>query len=102
MDGCTTVGVFRRLIFPLLAPMNATVGIFAFLQSWNDYMMPNFITANPLHQTLPVVQALFQGQFATNYNVSFASYLMAMAPSLLAYVIAQRWVMSGVLRGAIK
>lgn len=102
MDGCTTFGVFRRLIFPLLPPMNATVGISAFLASWNDSMMPNFITANPLHQTVPVVQALFQGQFASNYNVSFASYLMAVAPSLIAYIVAQRWVMSGALRGAIK
>ena len=40
IDGCTTWQVFRKLVLPLLAPMNATVGIFAFLQSWNDFMMP--------------------------------------------------------------
>ena len=102
MDGCSTWLVFRRLILPLLGPMNATVGIFAFLLSWNDFMMPSLITANPAHQTLPVIQNLFQGQFTTSYNVAFASYLMAMAPSLIAYLIAQRWVMSGVMRGAIK
>jgi raffinose/stachyose/melibiose transport system permease protein len=102
MDGATTWRVFRQLIFPLLGPMNATVGIFAFLLSWNDFMMPSLITANPAHQTLPVIQNLFQQQFATNYNVAFASYLMAMAPSLIGYLVAQRWVMSGVMRGAIK
>jgi raffinose/stachyose/melibiose transport system permease protein len=82
--------------------MNATVGIFAFLQSWNDFMMPQLITANPRYQTLPVVQYLFQGQFSANYNVAFASYLMAMIPTLIAYIIAQRWVISGIMRGAIK
>jgi raffinose/stachyose/melibiose transport system permease protein len=102
MDGCTTWGVFRRLVFPLLAPMSATVGIFAFLASWNDYMMPNLITANPALQTLPVLQQMFQSQFANNYNVSFASYLMAMAPSIIVYVFAQRWVISGLTQGAIK
>lgn len=102
IDGCSTWSVFGRIILPLLGPMNATVGIFAFLLSWNDFMMPSLITANPLQQTLPVVQNLLQSQFSTNYNVSFASYLMAMAPSLIGYLIAQRWVMSGVLRGAIK
>jgi raffinose/stachyose/melibiose transport system permease protein len=102
MDGCTTWGVFRKLIFPLLAPMNATVGIFAFLASWNDFMMPKFITSNPAHQTLPVVQNLFQSQFSSNYNLAFASYLMAMLPALLGYLFAQRWVMSGLMRGAIK
>ena len=102
IDGCSTWSVFGRIILPLLGPMNATVGIFAFLLSWNDFMMPSLITANPLQQTLPVVQNLLQSQFSTNYNISFASYLMAMAPSLIGYLIAQRWVMSGVLRGAIK
>jgi raffinose/stachyose/melibiose transport system permease protein len=102
MDGCSTWGVFRRVILPLLAPMNATVGIFAFLQSWNDFMMPSIITANPKWQTLPVVQNIFQNQLSTNFNVAFASYLMALLPTLVGFIIAQRWVMSGVMRGAIK
>ena len=89
-------------MFPLLAPMNATVGIFAFLASWNDFMMPSLITSDPTQQTLPVVQSLFQAQFSSNYNIAFASYLMAMAPTIVAYLFAQRWVMSGVTRGAIK
>jgi len=102
LDGCSTWQAFWKLIFPLLAPMNATVGIFAFLASWNDFMMPSLITADSTLQTIPVVQNIFQSQFASNYNVSFSSYLMAMAPTLIAYIFAQKWVMSGVTRGAIK
>ncbi|WP_432547898.1 carbohydrate ABC transporter permease [Kineococcus sp. SYSU DK004] len=102
MDGASTWQVFWKLIFPLLAPMNATVGIFAFLASWNDFMMPSLITADQTLQTIPVVQKIFQLAFSTDYNVAFASYLMAMAPTILVYVFAQRWVMSGVTRGAIK
>jgi len=102
LDGCTTWQTFRRIVLPLLAPISATVGIFAFLQSWNDFMMPNLITANPKWQTLPVVQYLFQDQFTTNINVAFASYLMALLPTLVAFLIAQRWVVSGMLRGSIK
>lgn len=102
LDGCTTWQAFWKLIFPLLAPMNATVGIFAFLASWNDFMMPSLITADSTLQTIPVVQNIFQSKFASNYNVSFSSYLMAMAPTLIAYLFAQKWVMSGVTRGAIK
>jgi len=102
MDGCTTLGTFRRVVLPLLAPMNATVGIFAFLQSWNDFMMPSLITSDPTLQTLPVVQSIFQTQFSNNYNVSFASYLMAMAPAIAVYIFTQRWVMAGVTQGAVK
>jgi raffinose/stachyose/melibiose transport system permease protein len=45
---------------------------------------------------------VFQSQFNTNYTVAFASYLMALAPLLLVYLFAQRWVISGVMRGSIK
>jgi raffinose/stachyose/melibiose transport system permease protein len=45
---------------------------------------------------------VFQGQFNTNYTVAFASYLMALAPLLIVYIISQRWVVSGVMRGSVK
>jgi len=65
-------------------------------------MMPSLIIAEQADQTLPVVQQLFQTQFSNNYHVSFASYLMAMAPSVVAYLFTQRWVMSGLTQGAVK
>ena len=102
IDGATTWQTFWKLIFPLLAPMSATVGIFAFLYAWNDFMMPSLIISDPALQTLPVRQNLFQTQFSNNYNVSFASYLMAMAPAIVAYLFTQRWVMEGVTQGAVK
>lgn len=102
IDGASTGQTFWKLIFPLLAPMSATVGIFAFLYAWNDFMMPSLIISNAQFQSLPVRQNIFQSQFNNNYNISFASYLMAMAPSIIAYIFTQRWVMSGVTQGAIK
>lgn len=102
IDGATTWQTFRQLIFPLLAPMSATVGIFAFLYAWNDFMMPSLIISDATMQSLPVRQNIFQTQFSNNYNVSFASYLMAMAPAIIVYIFTQRWVMSGVTQGAVK
>jgi len=102
LEGATTWTVFRRIVFPLMAPMSATVAIFAFLASWNDFMMPSLIIADSTQQTLPVLQSVFQSQFSSNYNVAFASYLMAMAPAIIVYLFTQRWVMSGVTQGAIK
>ena len=102
IDGASTWQIFWRVVVPLLGPMIATVGIFAFLASWNDFMMPSLITADPALQTLPVVQNIFQSQFGTSYNVAFASYLMAMAPTIVVYLFAQRWVISGVTQGAVK
>ncbi len=102
VDGASTWTVFWKIIFPLLTPMNATVGILTCLWAWNDFLLPLIIVSDPDRATLPLVQYVFQSQFQTNYTVAFASYLMAMAPLLLVYVFAQRWVISGVTRGAIK
>ena len=94
--------MIRPMTCGMMAPMSATVAIFAFLASWNDFMMPSLITADSTLQTLPVLQNIFQTQFSSNYNVAFASYLMAMAPAIIVYLFTQRWVMAGVTQGAIK
>jgi len=102
VDGATTWGVFWRIIFPLLAPINATVGILTFLWAWNDFMLPLVILSEQSNATLPLVQYIFQSQFSTNYNLAFASYLMALLPAVIVYLFAQKWVISGVTKGAIK
>jgi raffinose/stachyose/melibiose transport system permease protein len=102
LDGCTTFQVFYKIVWPLLQPMAATIGIFAFLSSWNDFMMPSLIISTVSQQPLPVVQATFQNALTLNYNVAFASYAIAMIPSILGYIVGQRWIIAGVMRGAIK
>ena len=102
MDGASSWGVFWRVVFPLLTPMNATVGILACVWAWNDFLLPLVILSDPSARTLPLAQFVFQGQFNTNYTVAFASYLMALAPLLIVYIISQRWVVSGVMRGSVK
>ena len=102
IDGASRWQIFWRIIFPLLSPMNATVGILTCLWAWNDFLLPLVILTDQTKATLPLAQYVFQGQFNTNYPVSFASYLMAIAPMFLVYVFAQRWVISGVMRGSQK
>ena len=102
IDGASRWGIFWRVIFPLLSPMNATVGILTCLWAWNDFLLPLVILTDQSKATLPLAQYVFQGQFNTNYPVSFASYLLAIAPMFVVYVFAQRWVISGVMRGSQK
>ncbi|OIJ18096.1 ABC transporter permease [Anaerobacillus alkalidiazotrophicus] len=102
VDGCSRWGVFWRIIFPLLAPMNATVGIFTALWAWNDFLLPLVILSDRSHHTLPLVQYVFQSQFGTNFNLAFASYLLALLPMIIVYLFAQKWIISGVTKGAIK
>lgn len=101
-DGAGVWTTFWRIIFPLLAPVNATVGILTCLWAWNDFLLPLVVLSSPDAQTLPLAQYVFQGQFSTNYPLAFSSYLMALAPMVLLYLVAQRWVISGVMRGSAR
>lgn len=102
IDGATTWQTFWKIIFPLLSPMNATVGILTCLWAWNDFLLPLVIISDPGFATLPLVQYIFQGQFSTQYNLAFASYLMTLAPMVIVYLLAQRWIISGVTQGSVK
>lgn len=102
LDGASTWGTFWRVIFPLLTPVHATVAILTGLYAWNDFMLPLVLLSDQSQYTLPLVQYAFQGTFSTNYNLSFASYLLALAPMVVIYLFAQRWIIGGVMRGAVK
>lgn len=102
IDGANTWQIFWKIIFPLLKPMTATVAILTGLAAWNDFMLPLVVLSDSSMHTLPLVQYVFQTQFSVNYNLAFASYLMAMLPMIIVYIIFQKWIITGVLRGTGK
>ncbi len=102
VDGASTWRIFWTVIFPLMGPINATIAIITVLWAWNDFLLPLITITDQSNKTIPLAQYVFQSQFTSNYPMAFASYLMAMAPVLIVYVFAQKWVISGVMRGAVK
>ncbi|WP_368250699.1 carbohydrate ABC transporter permease [Enterococcus sp. 2201sp1_2201st1_B8_2201SCRN_220225] len=102
IDGASPFQVFYYVIFPMLKPMHATVSILAFMWTWNDFLMPLILLSDPNQQTLQLSQYVFQGQFSTQYNLAFASYLLVILPVLLIYLFFQKWIISGVTEGAVK
>lgn len=102
IDGANTFQTFFKIIFPALKPMNATVAILTFLWCWNDFTMPLVVISEQKSYTLQLAQYVFKGQFATDYSLAFASYILALLPILIFYVVAQKQVISGVTNGAVK
>ncbi|WP_439425105.1 carbohydrate ABC transporter permease [Oenococcus alcoholitolerans] len=104
LDGASSWQIFWKVIFPLLKPMHATVAILTALASWNDLLLPLVVlSGNGNSQvTLPMAQLVFQSQFGTNYNLAFASYILASLPILIFYLFAQKQIISGVVNGAVK
>ena len=102
VDGASTWRTYWKVIFPLMAPMHATVAIITSLAVWNDVMTPLVIMSGTGQNTLPLAQLNFQTQFGTNYNLAFASYLLALIPILIFYIICQKQIINGVVNGAVK
>ncbi len=102
VDGASTWSTYWKIIFPLMKPMHATVAILTGLAVWNDVMTPLVIMGGSGVNTLPLAQMSFQTAFATDYNLAFASYLLAMLPMIIFYIFAQKQIISGVTNGAVK
>ena len=102
IDGATTFRTFWKVIFPIMKPMHATVAVITALSVWNDVMTPLVIMSGSGMNTLPLAQMTFQTQFGTNYNLAFASYLLALLPILIFYIVCQKQILNGVVNGAVK
>lgn len=102
VDGASTWATYWKIIFPIMKPMHATVAVLTALGTWNDVMTPLVIMSGTGHNTLPLAQLNFQTQFGTNYNLAFASYLLALLPILVFYLFCQKQILNGVVNGAVK
>ena len=101
IDGCSRIGFFWRMVIPLSKAGVVTVGILAFIASWNSYILPLFILNNEAAYTLPLgVQA-----FASRYSVDTARVLaftsLSMIPALVFFSLFERRIVGG-LTGAVK
>ncbi len=96
VDGATRFGCFWRIILPLSGPALATLAVFAFLFHWNHLLWPLVVSNSDA--TIPVVVGLrdFQGQYGTDWNLLMASAAIATIPTIIVYLLAQRWFVQGI------
>ena len=103
MDGCTVFQTYQKIVFPLLTPILATLVIVDGLWIWNDFLLPLLLlNTEPGSWTLPLFQAQFKNEYSFDFNLAFASFLLSMSPMILFYGFMQRFIISGVTKGAIK
>jgi raffinose/stachyose/melibiose transport system permease protein len=111
LDGCTRTGFFFRILLPLSKPGMVTVGVLAFVGSWNAYMLPLFVLqvggANvqiaglDLSRTLPLGVQQFQSQWSTNVTLVMAFTSLAVIPALVFFLTMEKHIVNG-LAGAVK
>lgn len=103
VDGCSRMGAFWRVTFPLLAPGLAATGVFAFIQSWNEFTYALVIMTQADQRTLPVwLRAFVQATKETDWAVIMAGSTLVAIPVIIFFLIVQGRMTSGLVAGAVK
>lgn len=105
IDGCGFFKLFALVIFPLTKPLIATVGLLAFLNSWNDYLLPLVFTlGNPSKQPLVVgiISMKSGGEGVTSWDLMMAGTTMAVIPMLVVFILLNKYFVEGLTSGAVK
>ena len=102
IDGASHWTVFWRVIMPLSAPALATLGVLAFMSSWNAYLWPLFVVNQPEMMTLPVGLATLHGRWLTRWDLAMAGAVVTVLPMLVVYLAAQKYFVRGVILSGIK
>lgn len=102
IDGCGLFGIFFKIVFPLLKPALSTVAVLNLFSIWNDFLAPMLYLQKSTSMTLTVQLNSFRGLYFNDWSLIFAGVFMIVAPMLIIYLFAQRFIISGITAGAVK
>ena len=103
IDGCTEIRLLRDVLLPLMLPGIVAVGVFAFLDAWNNLFFPLVLVTRPEGRTLPVgLLYAVDSRYREDWGGLMAASILASLPPILGFVAVQRWLISGLLAGAMK
>lgn len=102
IDGCTFPQVFWKVTLPLCGPAIATLGVFTFIASWNDYVTPLVFMESVSNYTLPVGIALFQSSYSTQYGLTLATSLLSTLPLLIIFMVFQKQIIESMTSSGLK
>ena len=102
IDGCSRLRFLVRILVPLARPALATLAIYAFLSTWNQYLWPLLVINSQQMRTVQVGLAVLQSQEAVSWNLVMAGIVMIVAPTLFLFLVGYRHVVRGLTAGAVK
>jgi raffinose/stachyose/melibiose transport system permease protein len=102
IDGCNTLQMFWRVVFPILKPTAITVAILNTMWIWNDYLLPYLVIGND-YKTIPIaIQYLKGGYGSVDMGAMMAMLVLSIIPVVVFYLSSQKYIIKGVASGAVK
>jgi len=102
VDGASELRVYRSVVLPVIAPILATLAIWTFLATWNDFMWPLIILSDERRFTLPVALASLSGEHVQDTELMMAGSVVTVLPVLITFLILQRYYVAGIMLGSVK
>lgn len=102
IDGCSRVGIFWRIVFPLLGPCTASLIVLQGLGIWNDFLMPMLVLPSGVPKTMIVEIFYFVGEFTSRWDMIFAGTTMSLIPVFIVFVSLQKYFVKGIAAGSVK
>ena len=102
IDGCSEFRIYWSVVLPLCRPVLATLGIFTFMGSWNDFLWPLIVMVREEGYTLPVALANLNGQHPTDFGLLMAAAVMVVLPVIAVFIAAQKYVIQGIATTGLK
>ncbi len=102
IDGASEFGIYWRIVLPQMGAALATLGIFTFMATWNDYLWPLIVITTHEKRTLPLLLTWYNSQHGTRYDLTMAASILVLLPILVVYVLFQRWIVRGVALTGLK
>jgi ABC-type glycerol-3-phosphate transport system permease component len=103
VDGASEIRIFLRIILPVARPALISLGIIVFIASWNNFLWPLVVLPSPSQWTLPLVLRSLQGAPGrTPYDVLMAGSVVSTLPIVVAFLVFQRRLVSGIMAGTVK
>lgn len=102
IDGSSEFGIYRKIVLPNLGAALATLGIFTFMTTWNDYLWPLIVITSHEKRTLPLLLTWYSSQHGQRYDLTMAASILVLIPVLVVYVFFQRWIVRGVALSGMK
>lgn len=102
VDGCTPMTLFVYVIFPLLKPVLVTVAVLTFLNTWNEFILPLYLTGKSTRWPMTLAVYNFFGMHFKDWNLVAADIVLTCLPVITVYVIGQKSIVSGMTSGAVK
>ncbi|MBE6696685.1 MAG: carbohydrate ABC transporter permease [Ruminococcaceae bacterium] len=102
IDGCNPIGIFFKVILPILKPTAISVAVLNVMWIWNDYLLP-YLVIGSKYKTIPVAVQYLQGGYGSrDMGALMAMLVLAIIPIILFYAFSQKYIIKGVVAGAVK